>query len=188
MVYDPSPRPASFRPRFGLRLLFLAMTALAVYLGYRAALRRATAEMVARHETVLQKLNDNFSSVPNGTTQVLPPLRSSSRDVPFHRETTISQGRLTELIIDKRLLENSSGSPLNSRGLNARAVREHYERELASTGLKRRSTSGGIEAATSVWTMDRMDAVVLFDVHAENKGQHIRVELRFIASQQATIW
>jgi hypothetical protein len=187
MVDDPLLPPASFRPRFGLRLLFLAMTALAVYLGYRAALRRAIAEMVAQQEAVIQKLSHNFSSVPTGTTQLLPP-RLSSQDVPFHRGGGISQGRLTELIIDERLLENSSGSPLNSRGLNVRAVREHYERELASTGLKRISTSDDIEAAASVWTMDGMDAVVLFDVHSENEGQHIRVELRFIASQQAAIW
>jgi hypothetical protein len=197
---DSSPQPISFRPRFGLKLLFIATTVLAVHFGYRAARERSIAEIVGRHNAVLTQLRDNMSSTPDGLTMFqTPPPRpmrptQSYRPPPWPGDFGVpailsKQGKLTGSATSTFLL-----TPIPSRGIplpgshRASQIRQHYEREFTTVGLTRTMTADGDHAATAMWTMEGMDIVVLIDVRFEDERKHVRVSVQFIESQQLAVW
>ena len=72
MLTDDATEPVSRlsprrRFRFGLRTLFIVMTVLCLWLGYRVIRERRAAEILARHEAILSVLVKQVDTAPTST-------------------------------------------------------------------------------------------------------------------------
>jgi hypothetical protein len=198
-----APQPKRLRLRFNLKLVFVAITALAIFLGYQAARERALVAMFARHDAVLNQLSDNSSTAPDGTS--FPQFRSAPLNSPASspgRNVQHGSQPTRGIPVPTRGLSGSSatgktllipnGSPLEAPGNRVLPVLRHYERGLKAIGMTRNafshSASNTEESAEAMWTMESHDIVVLIDIRTQNDEKRIRVRVRFIESQKVLIW
>jgi hypothetical protein len=126
------------KPRFGLKLLFVLMTVLAVIGGYWAARRQAAARAAARHNAVVKVLLHSLATPPRGTKIVMPDRPQRFRPI---RERTANDFLRNDL----RNAASLSGVTLDLTGSwlqNTPALLTfHYEAGLEKLGLSRTSSS-----------------------------------------------
>jgi hypothetical protein len=95
-----SQAPNRPRIRFGLRALFVLMTAVCVWLGYRVILERRANEIAARHDAVLAAISKPLPS------QQVPTMDS----IPLAAKTNCSLGlnRLARNFDEPRCFESNT--------------------------------------------------------------------------------
>jgi hypothetical protein len=191
--------PGRWQFRFGLKTLFIIMTVSCVWLGWRMARQRQAAAMVARSRAVMDVIDGNMSTPPQGTSFVMPPhLRQQTAS--FLTRTRPDPSNQTKQVSnpfgDGRFYSMSTrGEPLDITKLlatgNAAAasvqIRNQYERGLAKLGLQRALTSDG-EKATSIWGLPEHGLHVIIDVDSDTARNQADVRVIFLHSEELKAW
>jgi hypothetical protein len=173
------------KPRFGLKLLFVLMTVLAVVGGSWAARRQAAARAAARHNAVVKQLLSSLAMPPRGTKIVTPGRPQRFRPIKERTDDDFLNN-------DPRNVASMSGVTLDLTGSwlqnTPAALTFHYETGLAKLGLSRTNSSSNDREARVLWIDHDNDLHVLIDVAVDQNTLGAHVQVMFIDSQKLSVW
>jgi hypothetical protein len=189
------------RFRFGLKTLFIAVTVLCIWLGYRYVRERRTNEILARHEAVLATLTKQIAT-PFQTLYAISPggedelLRRFGHDSKRFRRATLlrvdhsSPGQSSALDVSKLLASGTNPTTIADR------LAQHYGSALVPAGFEHTYTHGGSRSDLGsvsgtyrgIWTSPAGDLNVIIDAEVFAQSKTATVSILFTDSQQIRIW
>lgn len=199
---DPTSPRTTLRPRFGLKVVFAAMTALAIGAGYWTAAWRASTEIARRHNAVVDQLIDNLATPPRGTTL---PLTQTRAQLELYMRgqfgTGIPTRAMAAQVLGRKQMSFSSMATVqlkvsqpagpDSLVLLVERLREHYASGLGECGLqcqgRRGGPADGRAKMNEILASQSHDLVVIIDVEAVDTGA-AEVRVIFLDSQTLDVW
>jgi hypothetical protein len=192
------------RVRFGLKTLFVVMTAVCLWLGYRAVLQRRANEIVALHDAVLAAITKQLPP-PRVPTQVsIPPgnedellLRLDRAGKDFqrvrlfrvdHTDPATSQNPRIDVL--KLLASKTHPTTI------ADNLAQHYGKALEAIGFHQILSHGGSRSdfesvsgtCRCVWSSPTSDIQVVIDGEVFVQSKSAMVTILVIDSQQLHLW
>lgn len=201
-VVSESNRKAPRRARFrvGLKALFAVMTLLCLWLGWRMARQRQAAAIVARSQTILDGIESNMTTVPQGASFTISSnlrQRKSSFLKKTRRDPSDLTNQLGGISSNGRFYTSAiRGEPLDITNLLATKsaadaslqIRSHYEQGLKKIGLRRTVTTNSVEKATAIWQMPEHGLHVIIDVDADAARKQADVRIIYLHSESLSFW
>lgn len=205
MESDIDPEAIETKPsrrfRFGLKTLFVVMTALCCWLGGKLSRERRADAMLARHEAVLAALTKQIATPPEGTFYVIGvdsqdklQKQLSFPGSDFRRKAILDVGHSGSTTTTTLILDVSKLISSNKSADVAAELASYYGANLAAAGMQRTVSGslGGSEGYSwpnrSVWTSDNNDLVVVIDVEHQAKSPRAFVSVMLIDAQQLHLW
>lgn len=183
------------RLRFSLKALLVLVTLVGLWLGWKTARERRAAEMVARHHSMLDLIENNMATAPTGTSFRFSPAQRQ-RTAAFRKRTRPNQaeqrqnlggmfenGRFRNTVTRTVILDVSQAA-VDRDTLTSR-IRAHYEQGLDELGLRRIVDLGG-HRATGIWTLPDENLNVIIDVVIESDDAQVRTI--YLYNDRLSIW
>jgi len=185
--------PRRWRFRFGLKALFVVVTVLCVWLGYKSARERRAAEMIARHNALLDAIVKNIATPPSNTFYRLNPGSEDELNRRFGRTWANNDFQRTAIL---RTGSNASveiqNLTLDISGMGredvGRQLLSHYSQKLEKLKLKRKISDEVGAHATYIWTSQDNEFTIIVDAHMAADMLTAEVRILLIDSQQLKLW
>jgi hypothetical protein len=193
--------PALSRFRFRLKTLFVLVTLVSLWLGYKTIREQHAAAILNRRNAVLDIIITNVATPPTDTFYRINPgsmdnlgtsLGRSSPGDRFYRDAILRAGGTGTISSQNLLVDVSMLLKDHTRVSAARLLVGHYASGLAKIGLVRRlntdeaRTSHG--SAKDVWTAPHNQLTVIIDTEIAADDLQAHVRILFIDSQQLRLW
>ena len=182
-----------FQFRFGLKSLFIVMTILCVWLGCKFARERRAADMIARHNALLDTIVKNIATPPANTFYRLNPgsedelNKRLGRTWPgdnFQRASILRTGTNASIAIQNLTLDITR-MPREETG---QQLLNHYSQGLETLKLKRTISDAVGDNATYVWISQGNEFTVIVDAQTTADIPTANVRILLIDSQQLKLW
>ncbi len=186
-------RPRQFGPK---SLLVILLLLLGSWFGIGIARQHRAAQMIARHNAVLDVIINNLSELPAYSKFIVSPSTRAELEKLLGRTWPDDEIRLEAVLHSGTMPAFTAGTAildiadLLTDASDGKAVTElvgHYSRGLAELGLER-IASGGAAKSIAIWKSPSGDLDVWITVDAHEDAKTAEVRMIFLDGQRLALW
>ena len=184
MATTDSPQRPRFR--FGLKSLFVVMTILCAWLGYRAVRHYQFEQIRSRHIALVKAIHANLDEIPANTSRatVQRDSRPWSGSMEFHKFLIRNAVTMAASLTIGPALAVESDKDI------ARKLLTHYGRGLADLGLQSVDLSTQTEPETQrvVWQSPDYGIVLVIDARVLGTADAKQADITFLLIHNEDAW